>query len=103
MTVVTSEVNMVEEPFSWWIDCGATVHICNIPSVFKDFKMENGQQVSMGNGSLADVRGKGTVEINFTSGKKLTLKNTLFVPDIKKNLISVDLLDMAGFQITVAS
>src|SRR3954471_21494534 len=71
--------------------------------MFKDFKIVNGQQVSMGNGSLTDVRGKGTVEIDFSSGKKLTLKNTLFVPDIKKNLISVELLDKAGFQITVAS
>ena len=88
---------MVEEPFGWWIDCRATIHIFNNPNVFKDFKAESGQRVSMGNGSLADVRGKGTVEINFTSGKKLTLKNTLFVPDIKKSLISVDLLDKAGF------
>src|SRR4051812_35863083 len=31
------EVNMVGEPFSWWIDCGATVHICNNSNVFKDF------------------------------------------------------------------
>src|SRR5436853_4896574 len=71
--------------------------------MFKTFETADSDEVQTGNGSRASVGGKGTVELNFTSGKKLTLLNVLFVPDIRKNLISVDLLDRRGFKISVES
>ena len=98
-----SEINMASEQSGWWLDCGATIHVCNNRGMFKTFEAADGEEVQMGNGSRASVRGKGTVELNFTSGKKLTLLNVLFVPDIRKNLISVDLLDRRGFKISVES
>ena len=48
--------------------------------------------VLIGNHDVAMVVGKGVVEINFTSGKKLTLNNNFHVPDIRKNLVSVSLM-----------
>src|SRR3954469_2083470 len=71
--------------------------------MFKTFEATDSEEVQMENGSRAIVSGKGTVELNFTSGKKLTLLNVLFVPDIRKNLISVDLLDTRGFKVSVES
>lgn len=67
--------------------------------MFKTFEEVVGQEVQMGNSLRANVNGKGTVEIDFTSRKKLTLLNVLFVSEIrKKKLISVDLLDRKGFK-----
>ncbi|WVZ53165.1 hypothetical protein U9M48_004146 [Paspalum notatum var. saurae] len=40
----------------------------------------------MGNGSHASVRGVGTVNLKFTSGKTLQLMNVQHVPFINKNL-----------------
>jgi hypothetical protein len=42
----------------------------------------------MGNGSRAQVLGAGTVNLKFTSGKTVLLKNVQHVPSIKKNLVS---------------
>src|SRR3954463_2291695 len=98
-----SEINMASKQSGWWLDYGATIHVCNNKRMFKTFETADGEEVQMGNGSRASARGKGTVELNFTSGKKLTLLKVLFVPDIRKNLISVDLLDRKGFKISVES
>ena len=81
-----SEINMASEQSGWLLDCGATIHVCNNRGMFKTFENADGEEVKMGNGSRASVRGKGTVELNITSGKMLSLLNVLFVPDIRKNL-----------------
>jgi hypothetical protein len=46
----------------------------------------------MGNGSHASDRGVGKVDLKFTSGKIVQLKNVQHVPTIRKNLVSVSLL-----------
>ncbi|RVW27665.1 hypothetical protein CK203_104984 [Vitis vinifera] len=67
---VILESNVVMDSKDWWIDSGATRHIC----------------------------GKGDVVLNLTSGKKLTLMDVLFVPEIRKNLVSASLLSNKGFK-----
>lgn len=88
----------------WWYDSGATVHVCNDKSQFKSYEeVVNGQKVLMGDHDSAKVLGKGSVELNFTSGKKLLLVNVLYVPDIIKNLVSANLLCKKGFKVVVES
>nr|CAH66607.1 H0211A12.10 [Oryza sativa] len=59
----------------WWVDTGANIHV------------GRGFSLLMGNGSLAAVHGVGTVDLKFTSGKTVQLKNVQHVPSIKKNLV----------------
>ncbi|XP_073225656.1 uncharacterized protein [Cicer arietinum] len=59
---------------------------------------EDGSILYMGNASTVQVKGKGTMEIEFTSGKVLTLKDVFYVPDVRKNLISIPLLNKFGFK-----
>ncbi|KAJ4956023.1 hypothetical protein NE237_012806 [Protea cynaroides] len=90
--------------FDWWYDFGATVHMCNDKSQFKTFeKVIEGYKVMMENNDTTRVLGKGTVEISFTSKKKLVLVNVLFVPEIRKNLISTNLLCKKGIKIILES
>ncbi|RVW39390.1 hypothetical protein CK203_096135 [Vitis vinifera] len=73
----------------WWYDTCATVHVTYDKSLFKTFEDAKGdQEVQMGNEGKSKVLGKGTIEVVFTSGKKVTLKNVLYVPDMNKNLVS---------------
>jgi hypothetical protein len=53
----------------------------------------------MGNGSHASVRGVGTVDLKFTSGKIVKLRNMQHVPSMKKNLVSGSLLCRDGFKV----
>ena len=57
----------------------------------------------MGNASSSMVESKGDVILNLTSGKKLTLMDVLFVPEIRKNLVSASLLNKKGFKLVFES
>ena len=57
----------------------------------------------MGNGSHASVHGVGTVDLKFTSGKIVQLKNVQHVPAIKEILISGSLLCKEGFKLVFES
>ena len=57
----------------------------------------------MGNGSHACVHGVGTVDLKFTSGKIVRLKNVHHVPSINKNLVSGSLLCRDGYKIVFES
>ena len=54
---------------------------------------------SLGNATTAGVMGKGKVLLKFTSGKSLCLNNVLFVPSLRRNLVSSSLLDIAWFEV----
>lgn len=87
----------------WWLDSGTTVHVCNDKGQFKSYEETANREVLMENHSAAKVLGKGSVDLNFTSGKKPTLKNVLHVHEIKKNLVSATLLCKNGFKVVLKS
>ena len=75
------------------------MHICNDRNLFKNYEaVSNEEKVLMGNNDTANVHGKGTVELQFTSGKKLVLLNVFHVPDVRKNLVSASLLCKKGLK-----
>nr|AAP44650.1 putative polyprotein [Oryza sativa Japonica Group] len=65
----------------------------NLPTVAR------GSTVIMGNGSHASVRGVGMVDMKFTSGKIVQLKNVQHVPSIDRNLVSGSRLTRDGFKL----
>ena len=104
LSAVITEANLVGNPREWWIDTGATRHICADSRMFSTYqKVENGDHLTMGNSSTSKVVGQGTVVLKMTSGKELTLKNVLHVPNIRKNLISGSLLSKNGFKLVFVS
>ena len=98
-----TETNMAEtKSYDWCLDSGATIHVCNDKKFFLSYKEETkGQMVLMGNNNAAIVAGKGVVEINFTSGKKVTLYNVFHVPSVRKNLIYANCMCKHGLKIVV--
>jgi hypothetical protein len=71
--------------------------------MFSSYQGLQGSSVLMGNGSHASVRGIVTVNLKFTSGKIMQLKNVQHVPTICKNLVSVSLLLRDGFNVVLES
>ena len=57
----------------------------------------------LGDAYTTQVLGKGDVELCFTSGRILTLKNVLYTPSMRKNLMSSFLLNKAGFKQIIES
>ena len=57
----------------------------------------------LGNSSLVAVHCVGMVDLKFTSGKTVQLKNVQHVSSIKKNLVSGSLLCRDGFRLVFES
>ncbi|KAK0602226.1 hypothetical protein LWI29_031517 [Acer saccharum] len=99
-----SEINALEDDTAWWIDSGATRHVCMDRSLFTTYeKVDDGNILYMGNSSTATIEGKGNVRIEFTSGKILTLTDVCHVPEVRKNLVSGSLLNKHGFKLVFES
>ena len=100
-----SEVNLVgSNSREWWIDTGATRHVCSEKAIFSSFKVSNAnEKLYMVNSPTSNIEGEGTVILKMTFDKHLTLKNVLFVPNIHKNLVSSSFLNKHGFRIVIES
>ncbi|XP_062119061.1 uncharacterized protein LOC133832776 [Humulus lupulus] len=75
LCVVVSEINLVDaNPKEWWLDTGATCHVCANKSAFSDLTLvENGDKIYMGNSATSEIKGQGTVYLKMTSGKSVKL------------------------------
>ncbi|KAM4087168.1 hypothetical protein ACJW30_10G157300 [Castanea mollissima] len=101
-----TEVHMVviANPFDWWFDSDATVHVCDNKKQYKSYdKSSIEQQMLMGNHNKAKVLGKGTVVVKMSSDKMMILTNVFHVPNIKKNLVSANLLCKNGVKAVLES
>ncbi|PHU06622.1 hypothetical protein BC332_23111 [Capsicum chinense] len=98
------ECNLVGNPHEWWMDSGATRHVCSNKELFSSFTLAQVEEmIYMANSATAKVEGTGKVCLKMTSGKVLTLNNVLYVPKLCRNLISVSLLDKNRFKCVIIS
>jgi len=97
-------VNLTTNNKNWWVDTGATRHIYSEKLLFSEYhKLEQDEQLFMGNSTVSKVEGKGKAILKWTSGKELTLNDVLHVLDIRKNLISGSILSKKGFRMVFKS
>lgn len=57
--------------------------------------------MTLGDGSVAQILGRGRVDLRMTSGKLLSLCDVLHVPTVRRNLISGSLLVASGYMIVL--
>ncbi|CAL1388160.1 unnamed protein product [Linum trigynum] len=104
ITDMIAEVNLTGDSEGWWLDTGASKHVCNNRAMFKTYtEAPADKKVLLGTTHTTMVAGSGEVELNFTSGKKMVLKDVLHTPEIRKNLVSGYLLNKAGFNQTIGA
>jgi len=84
----------------WVLDTGASRHLCADKGLFAEFEeVASGDCVYMGNSSSTAIMGKGKIFLKLTSGKTLALNNVLYVPSLRRNLVSGALLNKAGLKL----
>ncbi|KAJ9566188.1 hypothetical protein OSB04_002154 [Centaurea solstitialis] len=99
VSMISESFYVQDDDISWWVDSGATCHVCKNLQWFKDFKpIEDGSLLKMGNVATEPIKGLGSVNLVFTSGNSLLLCNVLYVPRIRKNLVSGIVLNNCGYK-----
>lgn len=77
---------------AWILDSGCTAHLCGDLSLFKSICKSTDCRLNLASHASAEVKGKGVVNISALCEKEsrvIEFHNTLYVPDLRTNLISV--------------
>lgn len=85
---------------SWIVDSGATSHMCSERCSFLNLDEAIHEKVTLADGTMTAAKGKGTCEVDCCdlegNKRSITLSDTLFVPGLESNLISVRKLVAKG-------
>jgi hypothetical protein len=85
----------------WYLDSGASNHMCGHKHLFKEMqKIEDGH-VSFGDASKVKVEGKGRICYLQKDGLIGSIKDVYYVPDLKTNILSLGQLTEKGYSILI--
>jgi len=84
---------------TWWIDSGVTIHIANSLQGFHTRRtLQRGERkIKVANGVQAEVEAITDLSLELDDGFVLQLSDVLYVPSLRRNLISVSRLDDDGY------
>uniref|UniRef100_A0A2N9F2S2 CCHC-type domain-containing protein n=1 Tax=Fagus sylvatica TaxID=28930 RepID=A0A2N9F2S2_FAGSY len=101
---ITEALVIESPPTSWWVDSAVTRHIARNRELFVDLKEKQlgEHRVYMGNNTYSDVLGEGRCKF-FIGDSVIVLNNVLYVLSVRRNLISVPVLDEKGFEVKMKS
>ncbi|KAK2978046.1 hypothetical protein RJ640_000707 [Escallonia rubra] len=85
----------------WFLDSACSFHMCPHKEWFDCLTPCNGGTVLMGNDVVCKVMGIGTIKIKMFDGIVRTLGDVRYIPDLKKNLISLGTLDSIDCSISI--
>ena len=83
----------------WILDTACTIHMCPNRDWFTTLEpINDGGSVLMGDDSACKVAGIGSIQIKMFDGAIRTLTDVRFIPNMKRNLISLSALDDKGYK-----
>ena len=87
---------------TWCVDTGTTDHVCISLQGFQETrKLSDGEiTISLGDTTKVVAVAVGDVCLSFSRNKTMVLKNCLYVPTFRKNLISVSMLIKDGYSVS---
>ena len=86
---------------TWYIDSGASSHMTGAREMFSELSQEGiDVEVVLGNDTVVRVVGHGTITIQRETMSPMILRDVLFVPGLKKNLILVSMIEDKGLGVS---
>jgi hypothetical protein len=84
----------------WYLDSGASFHMTGDKEFFSEFEERDlKMHIDMGDDGRYSEIGIGTITFHRESGKPFQLKNVMHVPGLKKNLVSITMLEARGYDL----
>ncbi|KAH9650291.1 hypothetical protein KPL70_026321 [Citrus sinensis] len=88
---------------TWILDSGCTFHMCPFKDYLLNYHETDGGKVMMGNNAVCKIVGIGNVNLKLHDGTIRELREVRYVPELKRNLISLGMLDKMGLSIKLES
>ncbi|KAK2447548.1 secreted RxLR effector protein [Trifolium repens] len=82
---------------SWVMDSGCSYHICPRKEYFETLELKEGGVVRLGNNKACKVQGMGSIRLKMFDDRDFLLKNVRYIPELKRNLISISMFDGLGY------
>ncbi|WP_440588068.1 hypothetical protein, partial [Acinetobacter indicus] len=79
------------------MDSGCSFHMTPNDGWFESYGKVSGGEVLLGNNKSCKVMGIGTVRLTTHDGFERILTDVRHIPDLRRNLISLGMLDQHGF------
>ena len=84
----------------WLIDSGASKHMTRFKEYFeKLFERNSPHKVKLGDDYQYPIKGSGESSYKLDSVKSMKMKDVLFVPGLKKKILSIYALDEKGIRV----
>nr|GEU60354.1 zinc finger, CCHC-type [Tanacetum cinerariifolium] len=73
----------------WYLDNGASNHMTGVREHFKELDEKVSGKVKFGDGSYIEIKGKGSILIEFDDERQRIISHVYYIPDLKSNLLSL--------------
>ncbi|GFY94110.1 hypothetical protein Acr_09g0005560 [Actinidia rufa] len=80
----------------WILDSGCTMHVCSKKKFFDTFQERDGGSLFLGDGISCKIQGVRNVKIKMFDGAVHTLGGVVYIPKLRRNLISLSRMDSNG-------
>ncbi|XP_020259685.1 uncharacterized protein LOC109836229 [Asparagus officinalis] len=83
----------------WYLDSGASKHMCDIKEFFTELNETVQGDVTFGDQSKIPVKGKRKIMIQTKTGENMYISDVYYVPTLQNNILSVGQLLKRGYDI----
>ena len=73
----------------WYLDNGASNHMCGNRTFFSDIDETITGKVSFGDDSRINIKVKGSIRFVFEGGEKKVLSNVYYISGLRSNIVSL--------------
>jgi hypothetical protein len=83
----------------WLVDSEASKHMTGYKDSSNFTHKDSPHKVKLGDDYQYPIKGIGEASYKLDSGKPMKMKEVLYVPGLKKNLLSISALDEKGYRV----
>eukprot|EP00253_Pinus_taeda_P001808 PITA_01808 len=84
----------------WLIDSGASRHFIGYKEALSNLiEKKTNLEIILGDNATYPVKGIVTVTLHLNQGQTIHLQEVLYVPDLKKNMVSISAMEDKGFKV----